>query len=226
MVFPDAAYDSLNERVLAAVPLTARRILDIGCGTGRLGKILKERQSCHVTGITHSAEEARAARASLDEVLEIDLERFATLEKGPGFDVLVLSHILEHLRSPEVLLPRMLQQAVAGAIVIVALPNVLWWRQRFEFLLGRFRYSESGLMDRTHVHFFDWDEAIRLLRTSSLAIEKSEATGCCPGSRFLGPLRPALDRLAVKAFPGLFSHEFVFVCRYNETGDHPAASRL
>jgi methionine biosynthesis protein MetW len=211
-------YDSLNETVLAAVPLSGKRILDVGCGTGRLGKQLKERQSCHVTGITNAGEEARAARTWLDEVHEIDLEQFAGLGEGKGFDVLVLSHILEHIRSPETLLSSILRYAVPRATVVVALPNVLMWKQRLEFLRGRFRYAESGIMDRTHVHFFDRAGALLMIRESGLAMERSETTGGWPGSRLLGPMKSTLDRLAVNISPGLFGGEFVFVCRYGKGG--------
>lgn len=210
---PNEFYDSLNKRVLAAVPLTGRRILDVGCGTGRLGECLKARQPCHVTGITHSGAEALIARKWLDEVHEIDLEQFTGLGGG-RFDVLVLSHILEHIRFPEVLLPRILGCAIPGAAVIVALPNVMWWKQRVEFLRGRFRYADAGIMDRTHVHFFDRAEAIRVLRNGGLTVERSETSGGWPGSRFLGPARTLLDRIAVTASPGLFGGEFIFVCRF------------
>jgi 2-polyprenyl-3-methyl-5-hydroxy-6-metoxy-1,4-benzoquinol methylase len=212
-VNPNTFYDSLNERVLAAVPLTGQRILDVGCGAGRLGKQLKARQPCHVTGITHSGEEALKAREWLDDVHEVDLEQSTGLEEDK-FDVIVLSHILEHIRFPEALLARILGAAIPGAAVIVALPNVLWWKQRFEFLRGRFRYADSGLMDRTHVHFFDRAEAVRMLRNAGLTVERFEATGGWPGSRFLGPAQNLLDRLAVTLCPGLFGGEFVFVCRY------------
>ena len=214
----NSEYDTLNARVLAAVPTTGRRILDVGCGAGRLGKHLKARQPCHVTGITHSRDEAQIAREWLDDVKEVDLDRFSGI-LAPPFDVVVLSHILEHIRSPEVILPRVLESAAPGATVIVALPNVLWWRQRLEFMLGRFRYADAGIMDRTHVHFFDRGEAFRLLQDAGLALLREEMVGECPGSRFLGPIRPAVDRLAVKAAPGLFSFEFIFVCRNSESGE-------
>jgi hypothetical protein len=73
-------------------------------------------------------------------------------------------------------------------------------------------------MDRTHVHFFDRDEALRVLGESGLTVVRSETTGGWPGSRFLGPIKPVLDGLAVSAYPGLFGGEFVFVCRYEAGG--------
>ena len=37
-------YEGLNQRLLNAVPLSARRILEVGCGGGRLAEALKQQQ--------------------------------------------------------------------------------------------------------------------------------------------------------------------------------------
>ena len=132
--------------------------------------------------------------------------------------MIVFSHVLEHIRSPGMLLPRVLESAEQGAVVIVALPNVMWWKQRLEFLRGRFRYADAGVMDRTHVHFFDRVEAVRILNAGGLIVERSVTYGGWPGSRFLGSARTFIDRWAVGAFPGLFGVEFIFVCRLRGEG--------
>ena len=97
--------------------------------------------------------------------------------------------------------------------MLVALPNVLHYRQRLAFLGGRFRYTDGGLMDRTHYRFFDWTTAQELIAEAGLTAESVEAVGGWPGSRFAGPLRASLDRLAVAASPGLFGVQFVVTAR-------------
>lgn len=216
------AYDTLNTRVLAAVPARARMVLDVGCGTGRLGRSIKERQRCQVTGITHSADEAQQAREWLDTVRETDLERFEPVA-GQRFDAIVLSHVLEHIRDPERLLKRILREALPGATVIVAVPNVLWWRQRMEFVRGRFRYADSGIMDRTHVHFFDLETAKKLMLDCGMTLETIDVAGGWPGSRFFGPFQKVLDRSAVALSPGLFGGEFIFVCSLGAKDQDPGS---
>src|SRR5438552_3281360 len=90
------AYHALNLTVLNAIPASARCILDVGCGTGSLGRELKRRQQARIIGITHSAREAQQARAHLDGVLVQDLNVFDPSELGQ-FDCVVCSHVLEHL---------------------------------------------------------------------------------------------------------------------------------
>jgi 16S rRNA G1207 methylase RsmC len=39
---PDTYYAMCNPALLRAIPATARRILDVGCGEGSLGRALKQ----------------------------------------------------------------------------------------------------------------------------------------------------------------------------------------
>lgn len=47
--------------------LRGRRVLDVGCGTGRLAAALAERESCKVWGVDRSPEMLEAARARVPE---------------------------------------------------------------------------------------------------------------------------------------------------------------
>jgi SAM-dependent methyltransferase len=203
-------YSSVNQPVLARIPLQTRRALDVGCGDGSLGHALKQRSHCTVVGLTHSNEEAVRARCVLDDVVVADLEA-TELDGLERFDAIVCSHVLEHLRDPVATLARLRDKLSPGGRLVVALPNTLHWRQRVQFALGRFRYTRGGLMDDTHLRFFDWDTAQELLRAAGYRIVEAVADGGFPGSRYFGPLAPALDRFAVRGFPGAFGAQFVLV---------------
>jgi len=201
-------YSAVNAPILMRIAAGARRVLDIGCGDGSLGRAIKARRPTEVVGVTHSAEEAASARRILDEVVSADLESTDLAHLGT-FDCIVCSHVLEHLREPGRLLARLRENLAADGIVLIALPNTLHYRQRLAFLAGRFRYTDGGLMDRTHYRFFDWDTARGLVREAGLQLLEARAEGGFPGSRFLGPLRSAFDRAAVGMFPGAFGVQFV-----------------
>lgn len=200
------------------LPRTARRILDVGCGDGTLGRAIKAEWPATVVGITHSAAEAQRARGVLDEVVVADLETYDPAALG-RFDAVICSHVLEHLSHPEHWLRALRDSFTPEGRLLVALPNVLFWRQRLQFLAGRFRYTDGGLMDSTHLRFFDWETAAQLIRGSGYRIVERVADGGFPGSRWLGPLRPRVNAWATGLAPGLLGFQFILVAA-------PDSSRL
>lgn len=205
-------YEAINHPVLRRVPRGARRVLDLGCGTGALGRELKARQACEVVGVTHSAEEAEAAAGRLDEVLVRDLDGLDPRGLGE-FDCVVCSHVLEHLCQPEKLLASLRACLSPGGVLVVALPNALQWRQRFEFARGRFRYTDGGLMDRTHLRFYDWTTARGLLEAGGYVVLESEADGGFPLSRYMSGVGRLLDTAALRLLPGMFGAQFILIAR-------------
>jgi SAM-dependent methyltransferase len=206
-------YGAVNRAVFECIPPSAKSVLDLGCGNGALGSALKARGACVVTGVTASSEEARLAGSVLDSVVLADLEN-ADLASLGTFDVIVCSHVLEHLRDPGTVLAHLRSNLASDGRLVVALPNPLLWRQRIAFMSGRFRYTQGGIMDDTHLKFFDWFTARRLVETAGYQVVGAVAEGGFPGSRFLpGFLAGALDRLATTMRPGLFGVQFVIVAR-------------
>ena len=99
-------YQFARPELLALVPESAERVLDVGCGAGRLGEAIKKRQPAKVTGIEFVPEAAAHARGLLDEVFEGDVERLSLPFKDAAFDCVVCGDVLEHLREPEQFLRR------------------------------------------------------------------------------------------------------------------------
>lgn len=205
-------YQSVNQAVFRRVPGRTRSLLDVGCGGGVFGAAVKAALSCEVVGVTYSEAEAQQARRRLDRVEVADLNQFEPAALG-RFDCIVCSHVLEHLHDPQQVLVRLRDCMAPGAVLLVALPNALFWRQRLQFLRGRFRYTDGGLMDRTHLRFFDWDSARDLVRGAGLALRERAADGAVPMSRRLGARASrAVDAAGLAHFPGLFGFQFVLCC--------------
>jgi 2-polyprenyl-3-methyl-5-hydroxy-6-metoxy-1,4-benzoquinol methylase len=208
-------YEAVNQFVLSLVPNTARRVLDLGCGSGALGREIKQKIKCEVTGVTSSEEEAVSAKQWLDSVIVCDLNQFEPRDLG-SFDSIICSHILEHLFSPDELLTRLRNSLTPDGVLIVALPNALFWKHRLKFLRGHFRYTEGGIMDRTHYRFFDYSTSLELIRAAKFEIitRNVEAYFPLPFLRHhLEALAGYLDRLASKLLPGLFGTQFIIVAR-------------
>ena len=210
-------YDGVNPIVFNNIPKSAKRILDIGCGSGALGRAIKNVMDCEVIGITYSEAEAAIARDRIDKVIVADLNNidFSPLDLGE-IDCIICSHILEHLCEPQKLLQKLRLAFGESFKIIVALPNVLNWRQRLKFLRGEFRYTEGGLMEQTHFRFFDWETAFNLLENSDYEVVDQITDGYfpLPGIKeMIRPLANQIDQFFTSLMLGLFGVQFVLVAR-------------
>jgi O-antigen biosynthesis protein len=159
--------------VLALIPTSAKRVLDVGCGRGRLGAALKGRQSVHVTGIELDAASAVLAKARLDEVYEASIED-PRIEFEPGtFDCIVCADVLEHLRSPDAMLRRLRQWVSDDGCLVTSLPNVRNHTVIRSLLAGNWTYEAAGLLDADHVRFFTRREIEKLLVRAGFQIEEA-----------------------------------------------------
>jgi SAM-dependent methyltransferase len=219
-------YQSINRPVFDRIPAGTSTLLDVGCGGGVFGAAVKAAMPCTVVGVTFSEAEALQARQRIDRVEVADLNGYEPAGLGE-FDCIVCSHVLEHLHDPRQTLARLRTCLRQGGSLIVALPNVLFWKQRLQFLRGRFEYTEGGLMDRTHVRFFDWLSAQQLVVDAGFVVREGCADGGVPlSNRFGTTLSTAINRAGLARFPGVFGFQFVFRCEVAEklTGTALSAS--
>jgi 2-polyprenyl-3-methyl-5-hydroxy-6-metoxy-1,4-benzoquinol methylase len=206
-----------NDLVLKMLRPDARRILDIGCGTGDNARsILNKRPGAKIVGITLSHAEAAIARTYLEQVHVADLET-SDLSFIPGsFDAIICSHVLEHLKDPVAVLRRAVRFLTDGGQLVVAVPNVLELKNRLRLLMGKFEYEDVGIMDRTHLRFFTWHTAVKNLidPVPELHLESKVTEGSFPLwwlRRFVLPSRATrwFDELATRTFPNLFGWQIV-----------------
>jgi SAM-dependent methyltransferase len=209
-------YEGINTALLALIPPSAVRILDVGCGTGDLGKCLLGDPNRYVVGITYSKEEAAIAGSRLSQVICAELNTFDFSPLGQ-FDCVILSHVLEHLYSPSLVLERLKCVLGPESVIIVALPNVVFWKQRVQFLMGRWRYRDMGILDRTHFRFFDKKSAEQLLEDSGYEILRKRFDGpfplIKPVRHLIGRWAERIDRLTSTCAPGLLAFQFAYVAR-------------
>ncbi len=183
---------------------TDKKVLDVGAGAGGNARLLKSK-GLDVVALTVSSAEARELEP-ICPVYVCDIETSLPDFAPQSFDVILCSHVLEHLRQPEGVLRQLSSLLVDNGHLIVVLPNVMYWRQRIKFLMGHFEYSKDGLMDETHLHFFDYWTAARLVDRSGYRVTIHKAIGSVP----LWPLRKWvgrntwLDKLGCRLFPNLF----------------------
>ncbi len=151
MRYPDAA----NHDLLGRIPLTARTILDVGCGTAALGLEYKQRNpGCRYFGIESDPEACVVAAARIDFVVGADVEKVPLPFGDEMFDCIVYGDILEHLTDPWALLRAQMERLAPGGLVLICMPNVEHWSFAAKLLAGNWDYEDVGLLDRTHLRWF------------------------------------------------------------------------
>lgn len=159
-----------HELILSMVPAGAK-VLDVGCATGYLGAVLRDR-GCSVWGIDSDAEALTSAATHYADVALVDLDVSTVLPWKRDFDVIIAADVLEHLREPAQTLQALSQHGRENARVIVSLPNVAHVSIRLSLLVGRFDYRDSGILDRTHCRLFTFASARELAESAGLKIER------------------------------------------------------
>ena len=151
---PPGYHGQSRPEMVAFVPSSARRVLDVGCGEGLFGAALKAR-GAEVWGIELDAAAAEQAAVRLDRVVPGDVTAaFGELPAG-HFDCIVFNDVLEHLVDPYAVLVASKRLLAPGGVVVCSLPNVRHFRVLWNLIVRKqWRYEDSGVLDRTHLRFF------------------------------------------------------------------------
>ncbi|APB98150.1 class I SAM-dependent methyltransferase [Polynucleobacter asymbioticus] len=158
------------------VPLFDRsyaRVLDIGCSTGNTGALLKERSLCDwVTGVELFEETANIARTRLDHVITGSIESALDQIESQSFDCILCLDVLEHLVDPWTVVSALREKLKEGGILICSIPNIRHFSIVFKLLFcGRWNYTDSGILDRTHLRFFTKSSCEDLLNIAGMKLE-------------------------------------------------------
>ena len=167
---PDAYYVQARPDVAALVPPECRRVLEIGCGAGGLGRLLKDRGHT-VIGVELVPEAAEAARRHLDRVVTADVEADGLPFPPGSFDAVIFADVLEHLIDPWRVLREAAELLASGGRVIASIPNVQNADVIWRLIRGRWEYRERGILDRGHLRFFTLHGVRSLFAQAGLTVE-------------------------------------------------------
>ena len=164
--------DINNAHTLAGLLVPAgTRVLDVGVGGGAVARFLSGR-GCQVWGIEIDREAARHAERWCVRVVNADVETLdVDAEFGDEcFDTVLCLDVLEHLKDPVGALRRVIRRLAPGGQVVISLPNVTHASVRLQIMQGRFPRTDAGLLDRSHLQFFDRAGARQLIADAGLRI--------------------------------------------------------
>lgn len=190
------------------------RVLDLGCGSGALGKHLLEERHCRIDGVTINVQEAELAKRYYERVEVANLEScdLQSLFNGQRYDYIVCADVLEHLQAPERILATCKDMLAEGGQLLLSIPNAAYVGLIGELINGDFLYREEGLLDRTHLRFFTRRSLSRFLQQQGWHLQSIDTVErSLPSSEFktqFDLLPPAVARHLL-ALPDALTYQFV-----------------
>ena len=132
---------ALTDEILLQHVDRGSRVVDFGCGDGRLLAKLRDAHGCDVQGVDLDPENVLAAIDRGVPVVRANLDAGLSEFPDQSFDIAVLSQTLQQVLRPQFVLEEMLRVAKRGLVVV---PNFGYWQVRFQVLWqGRAPITES-----------------------------------------------------------------------------------
>ena len=182
-------FDNVRRDIAPLLPARPGVVLEVGCGAGATLQWLQQSgRASRTVGIELFPEAAQRARGRIDELLQGNAETLLsapssapslahskanlTAQLAPAsFDLVLCLDVLEHMTDPWAFVTRVQALMKPGAVLIASIPNVRHLRVVLPLLLaGRWRYEDSGILDRTHLRFFTHDSAMALMSPPGLRV--------------------------------------------------------
>lgn len=205
-------YQNDRRDINRLIPPGARFILDVGCGRGTLGKVLREKiENVIVWGVEINEEIAREAEKNLDRVIVDNIEKENDFfDETTNFDCIIFADVLEHLQDPWAVLKRFHRHCSPQGRIICSIPNVRHYKIIKDLLRGRWLYREDDILDQSHLRFFTRATIRNMLGIAGFEVEKIELKK--KGS----PLMNFLNRLFCNKLDELLTHQYLVVAKVRD----------
>ena len=186
------------------------RVLDIGCGQGRVGGEFAN-LGCHVTGLDRYIPEHGGRRKNMDFV-RWDLDRAEFPINVSQFDQIFLLDIIEHLKDPSHFMDELrFATGCKRPEIVLTTANIGFFATRFMLLLGQLNYGKKGILDVTHTRLFTFRSIRELLAQSGYNILEVRGIPApfplALGRTFLARVLLALNTALIRLSKGLFAYQ-------------------
>lgn len=158
-----------------------KNVLEIGPAIGNLTYHLKTEKNCAVD-IVEIDEDAgkKASEFSRTALLGLELgnlnsDLWFNALKNNRYDYIVSLDVLEHLNDPESTLKRLKSLLKDDGHILLSVPNIAHNSVMVGLLQNRFEYTDIGLLDSTHVHFFAEESLKEMISNVELNVARFDA---------------------------------------------------
>ena len=143
-------------------------VLEGGVSSGYFARVLTS-AGLVVDGFELDPVAAARAREVCRNVWVGDLQQIDPGQLAGPYDLLLFGDTLEHIADPVAVLRRLRGVLRDDGALVVSIPNFANWAVRLQILAGRFRYTDRGILDRTHLRFYTERSLLEMLRSAGFA---------------------------------------------------------
>lgn len=158
------------------------KILEFGPAHGRLTKYLNESMNCVIDIIEIDQEAGTEASKYANKALvgttegNADGSFWFEALKHDQYDYIVFADVLEHLRDPKEVLRKCRQLLNNSGSVLISVPNLAHNSVLISLYNNKFEYNKIGLLDNTHIHFFNYYSLTRMITECEFICVSQKAT--------------------------------------------------
>jgi len=146
-------YSAPEDVAVLLVPHLAagQRVLDVGCGTGLLGRALRARAKVTVYGLDISTASLKQAqeRGLYDQLTQHDLQKQPLPVPDNAYDIAASIGVLTYIADAGTLMRDLCRAVRAGGVIAFTQRTDLWQERRFDDMIARL--EGEGLWQRHHV---------------------------------------------------------------------------
>lgn len=207
----DQYFSHSREEMLEFIPTRIEACLEIGCGNGNFGTLVKEKTNCEYWGIEPNQNASKIAKMTLDHIIHSSFDN-AKKHLDKKFDCIVLNDVLEHMPDPWQVLISCQSLLTKRGKVVCSIPNFLYIHNLKEILIDRdWKYKDSGTLDITHLRFFTKKSIIRLFQSTGYSIEKIKGINSTKSLKAI-----LLNRLSFSFLEEMLFLQFAIVAKPND----------
>lgn len=147
-------------------------VLEVGCDLGATLFEMKQRYPrCNTYGLDIN-------EAALEIAKHITNAKYGNIDAfeipfDEKFDYIIFGDVLEHLRHPKEVLEMCHSHLKENGYIIASIPNIMHISVIEQLIHGMFSYQDTGLLDRTHIHFFTYYEILLMFQDAGYKVEET-----------------------------------------------------
>jgi 2-polyprenyl-3-methyl-5-hydroxy-6-metoxy-1,4-benzoquinol methylase len=166
----DFYFERPRTEILPFLPTHCQRLLDVGCGVGAFGALVKQTREVDVWGVEPVKSAAGEASTRIDHVVN-DVFDFELGLPAGTFDCVVFNDVLEHMVEPEQALRYARTLLAPAGVVVASIPNIRYLGVLSQLVfLAQWEYQDSGVLDKTHLRFFTKSSIVKMFLAEGYSV--------------------------------------------------------